>query len=217
VFAGARRTRRLLSQIMPDSGSPYFLRESAGPGAARAGALVARGAAAGIEIKIAQLSISPMLDDYKTNDPVRKAVLLVSTKRRRTMKYVCLGYYDKGKFDGLTESEQNAMFDVCFEYDDHLRTNGNWAGGEALQSEDTALTLYWKNGKVATTDGPYAETKEQLGGILVLEARDMNHAVQLMAQHPALTYGNIFEIRPAGDMNEIIKASEQRRRQNTAR
>jgi hypothetical protein len=79
------------------------------------------------------------------------------------------------------------------------------------------LTLYWKNGKVATTDGPYAETEEQLGGILVLEARDMNHVVQLMAQHPAPTYGNIFEIRPAGDMNEIMKTREQRRRKNTGR
>jgi hypothetical protein len=79
------------------------------------------------------------------------------------------------------------------------------------------LTLYWRNGKVATTDGPYAETKEQLGGILVLEARDMNHAVQLISQHPALKYGSIFEIRPTGDMSEIINASEQRRRQNTAR
>src|SRR6516162_4487837 len=138
-------------------------------------------------------------------------------KRRRTMKYLCFGYYDKGKFDGMTEAERNAMFDTCFEYDDHLRANGHWGGGEALQGPETALTLYWKNGKVATTDGPYAETKEQLGGILVLEARDMNHAVQLMAQHPALTYGNIFEIRPAADMNEIMKASEQRRRQNTAR
>jgi YCII-related domain len=63
---------------------------------------------------------------------------------------------------------------------------------------------------VATTDGPYVETKEQRGGILVLEARDMNHAVQLIGQHPALTYGNIFEIRPVGDMNEVMKASEQR-------
>src|SRR5262249_48225029 len=98
-----------------------------------------------------------------------------------------------------------------------LRATGHWAGGEALQPAETALTLYWKNGKVATTDGPYTETKEQLGGILVLEARDMNHAVQLMAQHPALTYGNIFEIRPARDMNEIIKAREKRRRQNTER
>ena len=78
------------------------------------------------------------------------------------------------------------------------------------------MTVYWKNGKAATTDGPYTETKEQLGGILFLEARDMNHAVQLIGQHAALTYGNIFEIRPAGDMSEIRKASEQRRSQNTA-
>jgi hypothetical protein len=72
--------------------------------------------------------------------------------------------------------------------------------------------VYWKNGKVATTDGPYAETKEQLGGILVLEARDMNHAIQLISQHPAVKYGSIFEVRPAGDMEEIVQASGQRRR-----
>ena len=82
------------------------------------------------------------------------------------MKYICLGYYDKGKFDNLPEGERNSMFDQCFDYDDHLRANGHWAGGEALQGAETALTVYWKNGKVATTDGPYAETKEQLGGIL---------------------------------------------------
>jgi len=133
------------------------------------------------------------------------------------MKYICLGYYDKGKFDGMTEAERNAMFDTCFEYDDHLRANGHWVGGEALQPAETTLTLYLKNGKVATTDGPYTETKEQLGGILVLEASDMNHAIQLMAQHPALKYGNTFEIRPAADMNELMKASEQRRRKKTAR
>ena len=133
------------------------------------------------------------------------------------MKYVCFGYYDKAKFDGMTEGERNSMFDTCFAYDDHLRAKGYWAGGEALQPAETARTLYWKNSKVATTDGPYAETKEQLGGILVLEARDIDHAVQLMAQHPALTYGNIFEIRPAADLNEMITASEQRRRQPAVR
>jgi hypothetical protein len=132
------------------------------------------------------------------------------------MKYLCFGYYDKSKFDGMTKNEQQAMFDTCFEYDDHLRASGHWAGGEALDSSENAMTLYWKNGKVATTDGPYAETKEQLGGILVLEARDMNHAAQLMSQHPALTYGNIFEIRPAVDMSDAYKASEQRRSQNKA-
>ena len=133
------------------------------------------------------------------------------------MKYICFGYYDKGKFDGMTESERNGMFDACFEYDDHLRANGHWGGGGPLQGPETALTLSWKNGKVATTDGPFAETKEQLGGIIVLEARDMNHAVQLIGRHPALTYGGTWEIRPLGDMSEIIKASEQRRRQNPAR
>jgi hypothetical protein len=60
------------------------------------------------------------------------------------------------------------------------------------------------------TDGPYAETKEQLGGILVLEARDMNHAIQLLSQHPGVKYGP-FEIRPAADLSEMVRESEHRR------
>src|SRR5215467_14210279 len=133
------------------------------------------------------------------------------------MKYICLGYYDPGKHEAMTEAEQQAMFDECFAYNDHLRANGHVAAEAALQPPETALTLYWKNGKVATTDGPYAETKEQIGGIGILEARDMNHAVQLVAQHPSLKYGSIWEIRPAADMNEIMKASEKRRRQDSLR
>lgn len=133
------------------------------------------------------------------------------------MKYILLAYLEKGKREGMTEGEQHAMLDECFEYDDHLRANGHFPVGEALQRPETALTLYWKNGKVATTDGPYTETKEQLGGVGVLEARDMNHLVQLMTQHPALKYGTVFEIRPTVDLNEMMKASEERRRQNTAR
>ena len=128
------------------------------------------------------------------------------------MKYICFGYYDINKFKNMAESDRNAMFDKCFTYDDHLRANGHFVGGDAIQPSETALTVSWKDGKLVTTDGPYAETKEQLGGILMLEARDMNHAVQLMGQHPALKYGNKFEIRPTGDMTEIIKASEERRK-----
>lgn len=105
------------------------------------------------------------------------------------MKYICLGYYDPAKHAGMTEDERNAMFDECFEYDDHLRANGHFAAGEALQPRETALTLYWKNGKVASTDGPYAETKEQLGGILVLEARDMNHCD---SAHVAASGGKVW-------------------------
>lgn len=133
------------------------------------------------------------------------------------MKYICLGYYDKSKHEAMTEAEREAMFDACFEYDDELRANGHWAGGEALEPAETALSLYWKNGKVATTDGPFAETKEQLGGILMLEARDMNHAIQLISQHPSLKYGSIFEIRAVFDMSGLMKASEQRRREKAAR
>src|SRR5262250_2425395 len=133
------------------------------------------------------------------------------------MKYICLGYIEPNKLESLPEAERNAMIDECFTYDDELRKNGHFAGGEALQGPQTATTLRWKNGKVAITDGPYAETKEQIGGILVLDARDINHAQQLMAQHPALKFGSIFEIRPAGDMSEIMKASEQRRRKATSR
>jgi hypothetical protein len=70
------------------------------------------------------------------------------------MKCICLGYMEKGKFEGMTEGEQHAMFDTSLEYVDHLRANGHFAAGEALQPPETALTLYWKNGKVATTDGP---------------------------------------------------------------
>ena len=108
------------------------------------------------------------------------------------MKYICLGYIERAKLASMTEDERHAMFDESFEYDDHLRANGHWVAGEALQPPETALTLYWKNGKVATTDGPYAETKEQLGGFLVLEARDMNHAIQLVSQNPALKYGTLW-------------------------
>jgi len=126
------------------------------------------------------------------------------------MKYVCLGYIEANKFETMSETERNAMLDECFAYDDVLRKNGHFAGGEALQSAQTATTLRWKNGKVSITDGPYAETKEQLGGILMLEARDLNHAIQLMSKHPGVKAGP-FEIRPAADLSEMIRESEQRR------
>ena len=105
------------------------------------------------------------------------------------------------------------MIDECFAYDDELRKNGHFAGGEALQGPQTGTTLTWKNGKVAVTDGPYAETKEQLGGILILEARDLNHAIQLMSKHPGVKAGP-FEIRPAADLGDMIRVSEQRRAGN---
>ena len=126
------------------------------------------------------------------------------------MKYICLGYLDEKKWKTMSESEQNALMDECFAYDDVLRKNGHFVGGEALQSARNATTLRWKNGKVSITDGPYAETKEQLGGFGVIEARDLNHAIQLMSKHPGVKAGPC-EIRPADDLAEMIRESERRR------
>jgi len=123
-----------------------------------------------------------------------------TTKKEETMKFLCLGYADEKKWEAMSKSEQDAMMEECFAYDDVLRKNGHpWAGGEALQSARTAKTLRWQGGKVVITDGPYAETKEQLGGFGVLEARDMNHAVELMSKHPGVRFGP-FEIRPADEV-----------------
>jgi hypothetical protein len=126
------------------------------------------------------------------------------------VKYICLGYFDEKQWETLSESEQNALFDACFAYDDVLREGGHFAGGEALQSARNATTLRYKNGKVVVTDGPFAETKEQLGGILILEATDLNHAIQLMSKHPGVKIGP-FEIRPAEDLTGLIRESERRR------
>ena len=126
------------------------------------------------------------------------------------MKYICLGYMDENKWSTMPESERTAFIDECLAYDDELRKNGHFAGGEALQSPRNAATLRFQNGKVSVTDGPFAETKEQLGGILVLEANDLNHAIQLMSKHPGVR-GGPFEIRPAGDLTQMIEESDKRR------
>jgi hypothetical protein len=126
------------------------------------------------------------------------------------MKYVCLGYLDEKNWSTLSEKEQETLMDECFAYDDILRKEGHFLGGEALQSAKNATTLRWQNGKVSLTDGPYTETKEQLGGILILEARDLNHAIQLMSRHPGVKAGP-FEIRPAEDLAAMVAESERRR------
>lgn len=79
------------------------------------------------------------------------------------MKYICLGYIEPNKFETMSESERNAMLDECFTYDEELRKNGHFAGGEALQGPYTATTLRWKNGKASVRDGPYAENKRTTG------------------------------------------------------
>lgn len=118
------------------------------------------------------------------------------------MRFVCLGYMDEAKWNAMSEAEQATFIDNCFAYDDELRRGGHFVGGEALQSIRNGATVRYRDGNLLVTDGPFAETKEYLGGIMFLEARDLNHAIQLMSKHPGSRTG-AFEIRPT---NEELKA-----------
>jgi len=126
------------------------------------------------------------------------------------MKFFCLGYFDEKQWEALSETERNARMDACLAYDDLLREDGHLAGGEALQSPRNATTLRYRNGRVTVTDGPYAETKEQLGGVLILEARDAKEAIELISKHPAVKMGPL-EIRAVEDMTPMIQESKRRR------
>lgn len=126
------------------------------------------------------------------------------------MKFICLGYHQESRWVETPIEQLHPMIDECFDYDDELRKKGHFAGGDALQPSNTAKTLWWKDGKAVAVDGPYAETKEQIGGILILEAKDMDEAIAIMSKHPGVKSGP-FEIRPVGDLSGMIAESEQRR------
>jgi predicted lactoylglutathione lyase len=125
------------------------------------------------------------------------------------MKFLCLGYADETAWDAKPSAEVEALIEESLAYDDDLWKSGNWIGpGEALQGSKNAKTLRWKDGRVVVTDGPFAETKEQLGGLGVLEARDMEHAVELMSRHPCTRMGIASELRP---VDEAMMARVQAR------
>src|SRR6202453_2578620 len=122
------------------------------------------------------------------------------------MKYVCLGFFDEAAFAQIPRADAERMMEECFAYDDVLRRGGHFLGGEALDSARNAVTVRMKDGDVQVTDGPFVETKETLGGILLLEARDLNHAIALLSKHPAMRMKiTTFEIRPANEeMNRLV-------------
>lgn len=125
------------------------------------------------------------------------------------MKYICFSYLGPINWETMSESDRTTSMDEFFAYDEELRENGQMIGGEGLQNARNAATLRFHNGKVSVTDGPYAETKEQLAGFFIIEAKDLNHAIQLMSKHPAVRGGPI-EIRPAADSSEMIRERERR-------
>jgi hypothetical protein len=108
------------------------------------------------------------------------------------MKYLCLVYSDEDKLHNLPESPEDAE---CMAYDDKVKASGHWIAGEALQPVRTATTVRVRNGKTSVTDGPFAETKEQLAGFWLIDARDLDEAIQVAAGIPAARVGSI-EVRP---------------------
>jgi hypothetical protein len=115
------------------------------------------------------------------------------------MRYLCLGYHDEKIWQGLSEDDRAALLEETFAYEDLLRSGGHVTGGIGLQGAQAASTLRFQNGRMSITDGPFAETKEQLGGVMVLEANDLNHAIQLMSKLPCMRVGGCLEIRPINE------------------
>lgn len=113
------------------------------------------------------------------------------------MKYLCLVYSDEEKLHTLPDSPEDAE---CAAYDDTLRESGHRIAAEALEPVQTATTVRVRNGKASVTDGPFAETKEQLAGFYLVEARDLNEAIRIAAKIPAARVGSV-EVRPVRQLN----------------
>lgn len=111
------------------------------------------------------------------------------------MRYMCLIYEDEKNWEKMPKEESDAMMGEYFTFTDGIRKSGQYQAGEALQPVATATTVRVRNGKISTTDGPFAETKEQLGGFYLVNARDLNEAIQVASRIPSARLGCI-EIRP---------------------
>jgi hypothetical protein len=111
------------------------------------------------------------------------------------MKYLCLIYENEGAWETMTKEDGDRIMGEYFAFTDDIRKSGQYLAGEALQPTATATTVRVRKGKIATTDGPFAETKEQLGGYYLVEAKDLNEAIQIAARIPAAKNGSV-EVRP---------------------
>ena len=121
------------------------------------------------------------------------------------MKYLCLVYLDEKRLGELPDAE-------CVAYDTAIRKSGNCLASEALQSVHTATTVRLRNGRLSITDGPFAETKEQLAGFYMIEARDLNEAIQIAAKIPPARVGSI-EVRPIRPIRETVAQAESQQRE----
>src|SRR5947209_2217653 len=127
------------------------------------------------------------------------------------MKYVCLGYHDEAAWARMSEADRDVFVRDCLDYDDTLRLSGNLIQAQALQPARTGATLRSRNGQVLICDGPFIDTNEQLGGIMMIEASDLSLAIHLLSKHPCLGLGGALEIRP---INKTLCEEIERRERN---
>src|SRR5687767_13811844 len=137
------------------------------------------------------MSIRAWPDDYLAVD----AVVRHFHVGRIRMKYLCLIYDEEKTVAGMSKADMDAFMGEYFAFTDGIRKSGHYLAGEALQPAHTATTVRVRNGKMSTTDGPFAETKEQLGGFYLINARDLNDAIQVASRIPSARTGSV-EVRP---------------------
>jgi hypothetical protein len=116
------------------------------------------------------------------------------------MRYMCLIYDNEQSWAAMSKADTEAMMGEYFAFTKDITDSGNYQAGEALQPVSTATTVRLRNGKLSTTDGPFAETKEHLGGFYLINARDLNEAIQIAARIPSARIGSI-EVRPVVEFN----------------
>jgi hypothetical protein len=114
-------------------------------------------------------------------------------------KFVFLIYHDENTLEALPPGEMQALVDAALDYDDEIRESGHHIVSNALQPARTARTVRVRGGSVSATDGPFAETKEQLGGFFLVEAKDIDEAVAVAARFPPARLG-VIEVRPVQEL-----------------
>ena len=117
------------------------------------------------------------------------------------MKYLCLVYVEENTLNTLSKSQFDGLVGESLAYDEELRKSGHYIASDALQPVQTATTVRMRNGRLSMTDGPFAETKEQLGGFILIEASDLNDAIHVASKIPVARLGSI-EVRPIWDLRQ---------------
>jgi hypothetical protein len=112
------------------------------------------------------------------------------------MRYLLLIYQDEARWEQMSTQDKGAIFQDAVEFSEDLRKNGVYLAGDPLHPTRTAITVRMKHGKTVMTDGPFAETKEQLGGYSIVEVKDLDEALSIAARHPLLGVGLSIEVRP---------------------